>query len=373
MRYIFFIATFNAFFFLILLLQKKEKQLNDRILIFWLLYLGSATAIYALTMHSFSEAPLISSAVIGLFLLHGPFMYLYVNALIPTKESSIQELWHFAPFVAFLLYLFIASKFPTYAEGITIDHTSNAVEPPFIFTLFLIATVLSGPVYFYFAYKKIQQIKESTKNFSSEDTSLEWVRKLILIFGIIWTVLILVAATHHVFRFFSMVFCTNGLFVALSVFIILIGYFGLKQKEVFINYSSEKEETTTNRVKYATSKLEGDELQKCFLMVENYMEKEKPFLDPDLTLPKLAKELDVSTHHLSQVINEVHGRNFFDYVNQFRVEEIKKKIQDEKYDNYSLLGIAYESGFNSKSAFNRVFKKSTNKTPSQFRKSILNS
>ncbi len=376
MTYIFFIASFNAFFFLGLLLQKKPKLLHDRILIYWLLYLGIATTIYAFTMDHFSNAPIFSSGVIGLFLLHGPFMYLYVNSLISShKPYQIKKLGHFAPFIAFTLYLIIASQFPTYSEGINVDHTSGEVVPPIIFMLFLIATALSGPLYFFLAYRRFKQIKESTEDFTSRDINLDWLGKLILIFGIIWTILILIAAIHHVFHFFSMVFCTNGLFLALSAFIILIGYFGLNQKEVFISHGIEEVENpiVTNRIKYAASRLEGDELQKCFQDIENYMKSERPYLDPDLTLPKLAEGLDVSTHHLSQVINEMHGRNFFDFINQFRVEEVKKKIQDKKFHNYSLLGIAYESGFNSKSAFNRVFKKVTGKTPSQFRNSTLKS
>lgn len=372
MTYIFFIASFNAFFFLGLLLQKKPKLLHDRILIFWLLYLGLSTTIYAFTMDNFSSAPILSSGVIGLFLLHGPFMFLYVNALTSSeKPSQKRKLWHFAPFVAFILYLIIASQFPDYSKGINVDHTSGSVEPPFTFMLFLIATALSGPLYFFLAYKRFKQIKESTEDFTSKDINLDWLGKLIVIFGVVWTVLILVAAIHHVFHLFSMVFCTNGLFLALSAFIILIGYFGLNQKEIFVSHTAKETENlvATNRVKYAASRLEGEELQKCFQDIEIYMKSERPYLDPDLTLPKLAEGLNVSTHHLSQVINEMHGRNFFDFINQFRVEEVKKKIQDEKFHNFSLLGIAYESGFNSKSAFNRVFKKMTGKTPSQFRDS----
>ena len=373
MRYIFFIASFNAIFFLVLLLQKKPKLIHDRILILWLLYLAVATTTYAFTVDLFSNAPILSSGVIGLFLLHGPFMYLYVNALISSHKSyTIKKLGHFAPFIAFILYLIIASQFPIYSKGINVDHTSRGIEPPLIFMLFLIATALSGPLYFFLAYRRFKQIKESTEDFTSRDINLDWLGKLIIIFGIIWTVLILIAVIHHVFHLFSMVFCTNGLFLALSAFIILIGYFGLNQKEVFISHAAEETDNSiaTSRVKYAASKLEGAELQKCFQDIEAYMKSERPYLDPDLTLPKLAKGLEVSTHHLSQVINEMHGRNFFDFINQFRVEEVKKKIQDEKFQKYSLLGIAFESGFNSKSAFNRVFKKVAGKTPSQFRDCI---
>jgi hypothetical protein len=71
-------------------------------------------------------------------------------------------------------------------------------------------------------------------NFSnSANIDLFWIRRLVLVFGVIWTALISVTVIHHIFHMFSMVFCTDGLFLSLSVFVILIGYFGLKQKVIF--------------------------------------------------------------------------------------------------------------------------------------------
>lgn len=375
MTYLFFIASFNAFFFLVLLLQKKGKQLHDRVLVFWLLYLGIATASYALSIDFFLESHLLSSGIIALFLLHGPFLYLYVSTLtLNQKKFKPKSLWHFAPFLGFVLYLLIASNFPNYSDRIRVDHVNEgAVQSPLLFVFFLILTALSGPIYFFLADKKLRQNKESALEFSAKQVNLDWLKKLIPIFGIVWTALIIIAIIHHIFHLFSMDFCTNGLFLSLSVFIILIGYFGLKQKEVFINYSTENQEKeipTEPKIKYAATKMEGEELQKCCNMVGQYMKANKPYLESDLTLPKLAEYLDISTHHLSQVINEKHGKNFFNFVNTYRVAEVKRKIQDPEFENYSLLGIAFESGFNSKSAFNRVFKNLTGMTPSQFKKSL---
>lgn len=377
MKYIFFIASFNALFFLVLLIQKKPKLLHDRILISWLLYLGISTATYAAVMDLFPTASFLSSGIIALFLLHGPFLYLYVFALTSAREKfKLKSLWHFAPFLGFILYLLIASQFPIYSEGIRVDHVDEGgAEPVYLFLFFLIITALSGPIYFFLSFKKFRKTKESNLNLSSKDINLDWLGKLISIFGIVWTILILIAVIHHIFHLFSMTFCTDGLFLSLSAFIILIGYFGLKQQEVFINFLTNEQQKpiVENKTKYATSRLEDVESQRCFDRVEAYMISNKPYLDPDLTLPKLAEELDVLPHHLSQVINEIHGNNFFDFINQYRVEEVKRKIQDEDFKRFSLLGIALESGFNSKSAFNRVFKNLTGTTPSEFRNSLPSS
>lgn len=377
MTYLLFIGAFNAFFFLALLLQKSSKQLHDRILIFWLLYLGFATGFYALWIENFSESALLSSVTIALFLLHGPFLYLYVSALTSnTRHFGIKRLFHFLPFVVFILYLMIAFRIPLYSQGIKVDHvTENVAEPPLLFLFFLIITALSGPIYFFLSYKKFHQSKKSSLEFSSKEADLEWMGKLIPIFGIIWTALIMIAVLHHVFHFWSMQFCTDGLYLSLSAFIILIGYFGFKQKDVFVTHFSaaEKEISIEPDIKYGATKMEGAELQQCCNKVGQFMKTNRPYLDSDLTLPKLADDLNVSTHHLSQVINEMHDKNFFNFINKYRVEEVKRKIQDPKYNHYSLLGIAYESGFNSKSAFNRVFKNVTGTTPSRYRDSLSSS
>ena len=101
-----------------------------------------------------------------------------------------------------------------------------------------------------------------------------------------------------------------------------------------------------------------------------YMRLEKPYLNPELTLTQLASEIDISKHHLSQIINEQFNLNFFEFINQYRVEEVKSRINDPKFENYSLLGIAFDSGFNSKSSFNRIFKRLTNQTPSQYKSAL---
>lgn len=373
MKYILLIAAFNAFFFAILLLQKKPKALHDNILVYWLIYLSLFTVSYTFYSHDlFTRFPLLSSSFISLFLLHGPFLYLYTSAL-ASKKSRLgsEDLLHFIPFVCFNLYLLIASFFPDVSGRIRMDHVSRDVEPPILFLIFLILTALSGPVYFVLSIKLFKKLDLNIfNNFSSsENINLDWLRKLVYIFGIIWTALIVIAVIHHVFHLFSMTFCTDGLFLSLSVFIILIGYFGLKQKEIFSHDPDNKHDYITEpKIKYAGSGLKEADAKQYIKKLNDQMESEKPYLDPNLTLPQLATDLEIPSNYLSQVINETYGLNFFDFINRYRVEDVKAKIVDPKFDSYSLLGIAFESGFNSKSAFNRIFKKSTGQTPSEYKK-----
>lgn len=184
--------------------------------------------------------------------------------------------------------------------------------------------------------------------------------------------MISVTVIHHVFQLFSMVFCTDGLFLSLSVFVILIGYFGLKQKIIYGNEDIVAPvEISNTQIKYAGSKLSVSEAKQLADQLNRHFDLSKSYLNPDLTLSQLAIEIGISSHLLSQVINEQFNLNFFDFVNQYRVEEFKQRIVNPNYENYSLLGIAFECGFNSKSAFNRIFKKATSLTPSQYKEKAI--
>lgn len=371
MSYIFFIAAFNALFFAFLITQKK-KALHDKILIVWLIYLGLYTGIYALVFETlFTGYHILSAGFISLLMLHGPFMYLYISALIKEKaQINWKQLIHFLPFVLFNVYLIIASSLPEEAQRIRLDHVHDAHDVPMLFNFFLILTAISGPIYFILSIRLFRKLDINIfNNFSkSEDVNLDWLRTLVYLFGVIWTMLIIIAFIHHVFHLFSWIFCTHGLFLSLSVFIILIGYFGLKQEEIFTSYPGQSAHYVTEpKAKYAGVLLNEDDAGVLAKKIESFMITSKPYLDADLSLPQLALMLQIPAHHLSRVINEIFGLNFFDFINRYRIEEVKAKIDNPQFNNLSLLGIAFESGFNTKSAFNRVFKKMTGLTPSQYK------
>ncbi len=372
MKFIFLIAAFNAIFFSVLLLQKKPRALHDNILILWLLYLGLYIGIYSFYSHElFIHFHLLSISLLSLFMLHGPFLYYYILTLVSDKRQIFKkDLFHLVPFILFNLYILIASFSPDISEKLNIEKLSLHNDPPLLFLFFLIITAFSGTVYFLFTFKLFKRLDINIfNNFSnSADIDLDWLRKLVLLFGVIWTALISITVIHHVFHMFSMVFCTDGLFLSLSVFVILIGYFGLKQNVIFNNENVIVTDNLSRiQPKYSGSRLNESEEKQYAEKLISYMELLKPYLNTDLTLPQLAVELGISSHLLSQVINEHFKLNFFDFVNQYRVEAFKERIVNPKYENFSLLGIAFECGFNSKSAFNRIFKKSTGLTPSQFK------
>jgi len=371
MKIIFLIAAFSAIFITAILGQKKPRSFHDNILIIWLIYLGVYIGVYSIYSHElFIHFNLLSISLLSLMMLQGPFLYSYILTLVSGRRYvQKKDLLHLVPFIAFNLYILIASFSAGLAEKLNIETIGPGYNAPLLFMFFLITTAISGPAYFLLTIKLFKKLDINIfNNFSnSAEIDLYWIRKLVLVFGIVWTALISITVIHHVFHLFSMAFCTDGLFLSLSIFVILIGYFGIKQK---IIYSTEEivvpEDIPKIKIKYSGSKLSDPEAKQLSEQLKNYLESSKSYLNPDLTLSQLATETGMSSHLLSQVINEQFYLNFFDFVNQYRVEEFKKRIGDSSYKHFSILGIAFECGFNSKSAFNRVFKKTTGLTPSQF-------
>ena len=132
-------------------------------------------------------------------------------------------------------------------------------------------------------------------------------------------------------------------------------------------YFLVKKINSRKRIKYKTSTLDKNRLEEYLKKLIYSIEVEKVYLDENISLNTLAEKLSMNSYHLSQLINEKLGKNFYDFINYYRVEEAKKKLIVREADDIKILRIAYEVGFNSKSAFNRAFKRFTNKTPSQYK------
>ena len=142
------------------------------------------------------------------------------------------------------------------------------------------------------------------------------------------------------------------------------GYSGIRQQDLFSNTALNEEELVKTESEYKKSSLKLDVATKKHDELLELMKKEKPYLNPKLTLTELAQSLAVPTNHLSQIINQYEQVNFHDFVNKYRVEEFIQKAQNNK--SFTLLAHAYDSGFNSKSSFNGVFKRLKSVTPSKY-------
>jgi AraC-like DNA-binding protein len=120
-------------------------------------------------------------------------------------------------------------------------------------------------------------------------------------------------------------------------------------------------------VKYGKSTLTQEQALEVKTQLEMLMASERCFLENDLTLAVLASRLTVSAHHLSQVLNESMRTSFYDYINELRVTEVTRCLKDPAYSTQTVLEIALDSGFSSKTTFNTVFKRVTGITPTAYR------
>jgi AraC-like DNA-binding protein len=145
-----------------------------------------------------------------------------------------------------------------------------------------------------------------------------------------------------------------------SLIVYALGYLKMRKPQ-----TSESDELAAK--KYEKSQLTPERSERYLNKLLQFMEAERPYVDGDLTIQKLAERLSIPASHLSQTINERLGKSFPDFINSYRVKEAKKKLLDPALKHLSVLGIAEEVGFNSKSSFNAVFKKHTDMTPSEFR------
>ena len=228
---------------------------------------------------------------------------------------------------------------------------------------------LHGLAYILLSLLQIRKHKRDIQQFASNtsEIDLEWLK------FIVWAALLLVVGV----TIFNMLFfdAPLNLFMnGFTYFVILItAYYSLKQKEIFPADIQERAEALL-----VVSELESEIIQNKILPDDRLVEikgqlndliiKEELYLDLELNLGKLAKKLGISSHQLSYVINKGYNQNFYSYINKFRIEKAKKLLIDKELDRYSIIGIAFESGFNSKTTFNTLFKKITGMTPSEFKK-----
>jgi YesN/AraC family two-component response regulator len=164
----------------------------------------------------------------------------------------------------------------------------------------------------------------------------------------------------------------NILVLAMIVLVSYLAYYGVNQSKVLLpSFLLDNEvEPEINMIKKRTlSSDKKEEFENLKDKLELVIKIKQPYLDEDLTLGKLAEQLSITDKKLSTMLNQYLNTTFYDLINKYRVEAVKKKIILDNYKDYNLFGIACECGFKSRTSFNRIFKKETGLSPSDFKKS----
>ncbi|HEV7377410.1 MAG TPA: helix-turn-helix domain-containing protein [Pyrinomonadaceae bacterium] len=293
--------------------------------------------------------------------LAGPLLFLYIRELTSSeKRFKAKDFLHFTPFALCLIYL-LPYYFQSGADKlneIVAEHFQDSLGQWYYIrsALFIVQFLV------YLVLIVVTLIKYSRKvrdrNSPAEKAVLFQVRFFVIASLVLWVGVVLRYTLDQSAK-------TNLLVpFGASLLVYAIGYMQMRRPA----HLQSVEEDQPPAKKYEGSTLTPERSERYLNKLLRLMEQEKPFTDGDLTIQKLAERLSIPAHHLSQTINERLGQTFSDFINSHRVEEAKRKLVDPARKHYSVLAIAEEVGFNSKSSFNVVFKKHVNMTPSEYRK-----
>jgi AraC-like DNA-binding protein len=378
MEVIFIIGTAMAFFFGFLLLQKSNKGVSDIILAIWMFVIGlHLFSAYGATQDFYFRWPILIMICSPFPLLHGPFLLIYIMSLI-REERKIRRLdyLHFIPyFLGTVLFIPFLKMSSSEIEAY-LDALENGVIQPWYFMVLGISLQLSGIIYAVVAYFLLKRHKKRIENRFSfeENVSLKWLRYNIIAIGLIYLIVIFSLILEIQFGIIPSMAREYMIYTAVTIFVIFFGYYGIRQESIFVDSERfsdpSSQDTAASSERYSRSGLKENQKVDYYQQLLAFMDDEKPYLESKLTLQQLASMLDLSPNHLSQVINEKANQNFYQFINSYRIKAFKEKIQDSSNQHLTLLSIALDCGFNSKSSFNNTFKKITGMTPSQYQRSL---
>lgn len=374
---IYLLGAIHGLFLALVLIQKKVNRLPNILLgllmIVFSIDLGMA-GFQSLGLHQ--QYPNFIGIDYPVTLLYGPLLLLYVKSMRDglSKLKFIDYL-HFLPFLILLIYMVPFYMGPSTYKLALLSGATN-VPNTNGFGIINDLKVLHGLLYVVGVISMLVSYRKKIKNSYStiDKINLNWLQRLIigaaLLGGISGGLHFIPVSNETVLMGLSSSIYDDITLLAVTFFVYAIGYMGLHQPEVFTQsqkHDSKGSSEESNSQKYEKSGLDQASGKQYADKLLKIMEEQKLYQNSELKLGDLAAELDISTHNLTEIINRYVGKNFYDFVNEYRVEDVKKQLVDPKSESKTMLAIALDAGFSSKSTFNAVFKKQTGMTPSQFR------
>ena len=370
-----------AVFFITLILSKKGKQVHDYLLAFFIFLLGTLLLIKYMFYHNLvMEYPIILYLFVYYWVLLGPTLYIYT--LVSTKGENKLRLSYLYTFIPAILVTICYSKY--IFSDVTQLFVKHEKEPLIMYVGFYI-WLANSPVFYILTILRIRKHQKKIKQHYSFSKSidLKWLYYLSHGFAVFILFLLIERFLRNVLNL-ELPFDNYGVsLLVVFIYIFGIGYFGYRQKRIFseshqvdpnignpqLKIISESRQSVKH-LSYQKSGLNEEEAQVTLDKLKKLMLSEQPYLNSELNLATLALKVDISTHKLSQVINEYLDKTFFDFVNEYRIEKVKELLVDPANNYLKIISLAYDSGFNSKSTFYNLFKKSEGVTPAEYRLKI---
>lgn len=335
---------------------KKESSLPHKILSVWLTLLAIEFMICGLDYEIIGK-PMLSSS----FLLFNPSLFLYVNSLTrPKFKLQPLQLLHLLPFVLFESFTYLFNQ--TFSLDTFFLHDSHFVFRIMYASAIIISWCIYIPISLILVHNHRIYLKNEWSNIEINE-SLSW----LLAFAVFYVVFCIFAVIITIIAFLNNL---NPLtphiynYSTLLLLVYIISFYGLQQ-----NIPSKLIPEVELQTPYKTSTLSVETKQKIRERIILYFEKENAYLNPELSMNVLSESLKIPKYQITEVLNSNIGMNFFQFVNYYRVEAVKKMLADTKI-KFSIEAIGYECGFSSKSSFYTVFKSITGETPDSYRHTL---
>ncbi len=301
-----------------------------------------------------SQLPLQFSLAIG------PLIFFYLLKItLPAYKLRPKDLLHFSP-----LLLELGSHALEVRDSINTG--AATYETPAFYLLNPVLQLLvfiSVGTYLYKSHRLIERFYRRMK-FNGGDRyryELRWLHNLLIGFGFLWLLWILFKAVDYFYYYNQLgIHFYYPLYLLLVVMVIWIAAVPLFRPET---------SGSTNPPAFLKPPVPAEMKQRGYWL-KKAVQAGRYYQDPELSLNLLAERLELTTHELSKIINTVLKKSFNDFINEFRVAEVARKMEDPAYDHITLLGIAFESGFNSKSTFNRAFRQMTGKSAAEYKNEL---
>jgi AraC-like DNA-binding protein len=376
-----FTASIQGIFLSYLLFNKKSESREHRALSFLVLVMsiGLLGAVLGLSGY-YKQFPHLMRIGDPMGLLVGPLLYLYIHLL---TRGTTPKRFYFHVVPPFALY--VVSIIPFYAlsaeEKIAFGENVFLNKNQSVLALAIqVVRTIHVMVYVVLCLAMINRFgKVLEKNFSEiERINLHKCKDVLRLYVMVCAIAIIVFIAGF-FIPFHLVMANNLLGLGISILIYILAYISWGQQVVKVNQlvpvevpqAIEPQPPVLTDPGYEkgriTLHLSDEQYQSLSKRLEKLLDHDKVYLENELSLAQLSEKLETAPYQASELISRKYQESFFDLINRYRIEEVKRRLNDPAFAHLSILGVALDCGFNSKSSFNTAFKKFTNLTPSQYR------
>lgn len=346
---------------------KTPKSITDKILVGWLIHIAF---IFSFSLYRSSFLGIPGNSWVGdlnALISFPPFIYLYAKYSVQeVKAFEMKDLWHFFPALLSIIILMFVADWPSkgFAFGYQLLNTKvwfrNVLGIYLIFSLW---------IYLYRSYILVKDYRRRIVDlfsYHSEKNNYIWLQVVIVTFAVMLNLTIVFGALneHSILQIDVNAITKSGI----VLFVYAVSFWGYRQNQLIIQQKDVKSKAPKES-SYSKTGLKKDDIQLGLEKLIKAMEETEIWKNSELSVADLSYETKLPKHYITQLLNDNLKKNFYTFVNEYRCQRAMQMLRSEEYSNWTILGISFECGFNSKSAFNSFFKKHTGTTPSAYQKS----